>query len=167
MSERMILPEHALDFDALDDARVWVNDRMEDGSSCPCCGQWVRLNKFSIQSTVAYALIHIDAYFMELDAASWLHVRQFVDKLKYKPTNIPMLRHWGILERREGEKEDGNPRLGEYRITPLGHQYAQGNVSLPEFLYYYNDTPYRLDGPLRDIKYALGDAFNYEWDVRR
>jgi hypothetical protein len=150
----------------LEEARQWVQHRLRDGVTCPCCQQYCRVYRRKLNSTMALALVLIYQYFKANRNAKWLHVAAFLVKVKRDSSiaggDVVKLRYWGLLERALGEREDGSDRIGRYRITELGKQFVEGRIAVPRYVYLYNQMLLRLSEEMTTIREALGDRFSYD-----
>lgn len=154
----------------LDDAKEWLRARFEKGADCPCCGQFVKLYKRSLTSTMAYGLVLIARYFEAQPGEEWLHVNEYLGRVCGPELDarirgdVAKLAHWGLIEREIGSREDGSDRTGYWRITDLGRDFAMGRGSIPKYVYLYNQRPITRSDPDRatiTIRDALRDKFNY------
>lgn len=156
MTERFNQP-HA----SLHDAKKWLRGRFEDGASCPCCGQFVKLYRRKITSGMALGLIALYRHQQTVGWDEWCHIPTLMNDAC--PSNMgALLRFWTLIEPQGGEREDGSSRTGFYRITAHGFRFVRGEVRVPKYVYLYNQTPLnRHDERTVDIREALGDKFNY------
>lgn len=149
---------------SLGTARKWLRGAYEEGAICPCCRQVVKLYKRKLNSNMGAAMIAL--YIAdEHDAGGWIHLKNYLLQRKRYFSDAPALRHWGLIEEKPEELEDGNPRAGFYRITKLGRSFVRGEVSVIKHTYQYNKTILTRDLPDRTettIQESLGDKFNYK-----
>lgn len=150
----------------LEGARLFVQQNLRDGVTCPACGQLCKIYKRKINSTMALALVLIYQYFKTHPRADWLHVAAFLVKVKHDSSiaggDVVKLRYWGLLERAAGERPDGSDRIGRYKITDLGKQFVEGRVAVPMHVYLYNQSLLRLSEEMTTIRDALGQKFKYD-----
>ena len=144
----------------LRDAQREIISGMEKGTTCPCCGQFVKLYRRKITSSMAYVLIlmynkkvsyffNVPAYLNELKVVNSLHA------------NFPLLRFWGLIEKRGNIKKDGNPNSGLYRITDKGVNFVHGNTTAKKYIYLYNNKVKKLSTQEVTIQQALTQKFDY------
>jgi hypothetical protein len=149
------------DEQTLGEARQHLRDHWEEGTPCPCCRQLVKQYKRKLNSAMAYGLILVSRAKAD---DGWVHIERY-----FKSLNIPSsirgdmskLKFWGLLEAKEGEREDGSTRLGFYRITDKGRQFVNGQISVQERVKLFNQKFYGFDGDEITIKQALGSKFDY------
>lgn len=146
------------------DAKLWVQANLRHGVTCPTCGQFAKLYRRPINSTMAYALVLI--YHASRGGAGWIHVAQFLVKTKNDSTiaggDVVKLRYWGLLERQKDRREDGSDRVGMYRITEVGKKFVEGKIAVPAYVYLYNQLLLRLSEEMVTITEALGSKFSYD-----
>lgn len=149
-----------------EDAKAFVQQHLQDGVSCPSCGQYCKVYRRKLNSTMALALVLIYQFFKSRPSAEWLHVAAFLVKVKSDSSiaggDVVKLRYWGLLERATGGRDDGSDRVGRYRITELGKQFVEGKIAVPRYVYLYNQLLLRLSEEMTTIKDALGDKFKYD-----
>jgi len=135
-----------------------------DGCHCPVCGQYVKLYKRKLTSSMAFGLILINRYFKGHPDEKWVHVQKYFKSIGDVRVSMDtvFLRHWGLLEKKIGEKDDGNPDNGYYGITEKGRQFLLGNIKVPKHLLIYNnEVKGFIDEIEIDIQNSLGSKFNY------
>jgi hypothetical protein len=157
----------SLDAVTLSYARQWLTAHVQDGASCPCCTQFAKVYARTITSSMAYALVMIYKRPTEEGGSEYFHVPDYLSRVcKLGPTtrggDWAKLVAWGLLEEREGVRDDGSSRTGFYRITDLGKSVARGEVTVPKHALIYNGTLLRLDDTKSvTISDALGKKFDY------
>lgn len=146
------------------EAKKWLNGMMNTGVTCPCCGQYAKMYRRKITSTMAKCLVMIHRFFQH-NKVSFIHVPNYLVKVKNDGSvaggDVAKLKHWGLLEPVVNERADGSKRAGFYRITQLGKDWADGKVEIPKYAYIYNQKLYKLSDEKVFIKDALGDRFDY------
>lgn len=147
------------------DGKRYLRANFENGVSCPCCGQHVKLYKRPIYSTMAAALIEIYCYFRKHHEARWLHVGDFLAKHPNekisRSSDWAKLVHWDLLEAQQGERDDGSNRIGTYRITDLGRAFCEGRAKVWRRMYFFDGRVIGHDDDLISIREALGKGFDY------
>jgi hypothetical protein len=127
------------------------------GTTCPCCGQFVKVYRRSITSTMAAQLIRVWKKFGE---SQWFHITD--EAIGYGHGDFAKLRYWGLLEGMDHEKGDEGKRTsGYWRVTEKGGHYAARRIRLPEYCIVYNGEKMGFDGKQIDIAESLGKKFNY------
>jgi hypothetical protein len=147
----------------LEEARDLVRDNLREGLVCPCCEQFAKVYKRKLNGAMAASLVLIARHFKH--STEWLHVENYLKELPGIPASLrgdfAKLRYWGLIERMEGEREDGSNRVGYYRITPLGKDFVEGRVKVPGHVYLFNSECIGHSDETLHIGEALGTAFDY------
>ena len=150
------------------EAKAQLNKIWEQGGKCPCCNQHVKLYKRKFTSSIAIALYNI--YILSQDSLrqggdGFIHVENEFKNISGLPSsirgNFSLLRFWGLIEKKGGEKEDGNPNNGYYRATEKASRFIRNNTKVSEYLKIYNNTFYGFDGEETDFFRAIGTKFNF------
>jgi hypothetical protein len=148
------------------EARDLMRPHLKKGVVCLCCHQRAQLYCRRMTSSMVYGLIllyresikqvdpehhyvHLENFFKPLDIPSSIRA------------DVPKLRFWGLIELMEGERPDGNPSTGFYRITKEGIAFVLGKALVFRSIKIYNNTFYGYDGPEIDIHGAIKGKFNY------
>ncbi len=157
---------HAFQGTDIEAAKAFVQQNLRDGVTCPACGQFCKVYKRKLNSTMALALVLIYQFFKKNPRADWLHVAAFLVKVKRDSSiaggDVVKLRYWGLLVRAPGERDDGSDRVGRYQITEVGKQFVEGRIAVPRYVYLYNQLLLRLSEEMTTMREALGDKFNYD-----
>jgi len=73
------------------------------------------------------------------------------------------LKYWGLIEEKPDVRDDGSPRVGYWKMTPLGRQFARRQVKVPSHVYIYNgEALQRAVEEQITIDDALGTEFSYD-----
>lgn len=146
-------------------AKQFLRDNREEGAICPCCDQYVRLYRRKITSAMAYGLILPHRRSINF-GDHWIHVENYLKSLNDIPASIrgdiAKLRHFGLIEAKQEDREDGSSRNGYYRMTGRGMSFVRDTLSVPEAVFIYNN---KVEGHSEDqinIHGALGNKFNYD-----
>ena len=148
----------------LKQAKQQVQDNLEKGDHCPCCGQFAKLYKRKLNSAMVAALVLINKYFKENPDAEWLHVENYLKSLNIPAAvrgDFPKLRHWGLLEAKTGIREDGSKRVGLYKVTLRGQAFLSGILKVPSRVHLYNQEVLGFSGKEIRVEKALGNKFRY------
>lgn len=117
-----------------------------EGDHCPVCGQFAKVYKRSITSSMAYGLIQ----FYKAVGAKPGHVPTILNQ---RGGDFLKLRYWGLIQ------ESGAP--GYWFVTPTGAAYVKGLTSAPQYAYVFDGRLLKLDGPFKSIAASLGKKFDY------
>lgn len=157
---------------SLEDAKKWLRANFSKGATCPCCHQFVKLYKRPFNKSMAFVLLLMARYYRRYNvkADEWLHVPSYIaETVASNPRRAAAVRgdwaklkYWGLIEEKPGERDDGSPRVGYWRLTPLGQQFVDRTVKVPSHVYIYNGAPLpKVVDDLITIDDALGKDFSY------
>lgn len=155
---------------SLEMAKTWLRERVEKGTACPCCHQYAKLYKRPLNKSMAFVLLLIARYFEGALPQEWLHVPSYIaEVVGDNPRRAAAVRGdwaklklWGLIEEKPGERADGSPRVGYYRMTPLGRQFVARKVKVPSHVFIYNaEALQRVVEETVTIDDALGREFSY------
>ncbi len=160
----LVMVINGLRFSSFEEVRTWFYGEAERrGLHCPLCDQFSKVYRRKLNSQMARSLILIYRFF-ETNRDEWVDINNYLLRFDIHPgkANVSLLRHWKLIERRDGEREDGNPRTGFYRLTENGRLFVQGRLLVPTYIKLYNDELLELEQhSFTDIHQALGNKFNY------
>src|SRR4029078_7026903 len=132
------------------DAKKWLRGRFGKGASCPCCNQFVKLYKRKLDTSMAYVLLLMECYFRGDQAAEWLHVPSYISEMvadnprravAIRGGDWAKMKLWGLIEEKPDLREDGSSRVGFWKLTPLGKQFAAKQVKVHSHVFVYNGEP--------------------------
>jgi len=156
---------------SLEDAKKWLRVRFGKGATCPCCQQFVKLYKRPFNKSMAYVLLLIARYYRRVPRPDeWLHVPSYIAEVAVgNPRRAAAVRgdwaklkFWGLIEEKPDVRADGSPRIGYWRLTPLGQKFVDREVKVPSHVYIYNgEALQRAVDEQITIDDALGTEFSY------
>ena len=150
----------------LEEAKEWLRGKFAKGADCPCCGQFVKLYRRKLNSSMAYAMILLAKHQKEIGGA-WFHVPDYLSSVTSTATirggDWSKLRYWGLIESDESIRDDGSKRAGVWRVTEAGMAFAANDKSVPSHVHIYNGEAFSSyqTGETTNIEQALGEKFNY------
>jgi hypothetical protein len=144
---------------SLAQARAELMDELDEGTTCPCCGQHAQRYRWSLYSTACWMLIRL------YEAGG---VTEFVESKRVKrPGDGGSASHlwlWGLVEHEPDRRPDGG-KSGWWRVTAAGERFIRGG-SIPKYAYVYNGVVERHDGQLVTISDRLGHPFDWNDHMR-
>jgi hypothetical protein len=157
---------------SVEDAKKWLRANFSKGATCPCCHQFVKLYGRKMNKSMAYVLLLIARYYrrVEVKPDEWLHVPSYIAEVAVgNPRRAAAVRGdwaklklWGLIEEKPGTRKDGSPRVGYWRLTPLGRQFVAREVKVPSHVYIYNGALLQRAVDVQiSIDDALGTDFSY------
>lgn len=145
------------DMENIGAARRWLREQAAtDGACCPVCRQFTKVYRRGISAGMARLLI---IAYTRHGTAEW-HLPTLVGA----SGDNAKLAHWGLIEAIPGERGDGSPRTGWWRLTDLGVRWVSGDVGVPRYIRIYNSTFRGFDPTAEQwwtVHDALGEKFDY------
>lgn len=139
--------------DTLVEARLELLADLEEGTSCPCCGQYAKEYPRLLNSNMCGFLISL---YMIGDPSEWIHHKH----LTYTGRDYSYLSHWGLAETRPSDDE--KKHSGYWRITARGVQFVVGQIKAPKYAYLYDNQLRRYSPDKITIRQGLGKTFDYD-----
>lgn len=142
----------------LADAKSWLRERIDEGDKCPCCTQFAKVYRRKIDGGMAHILVQMYRKQNEQDGR-WVHV----PSLGTAGGDPIKTRHWGLIEERQVQREDGSSRAGWWRLTRLGQDFVSNRVRIAKHARLYDGRCLGLDATETvSVLDCLGTKFNYE-----
>ena len=142
---------------SLGEARRYVLANRGKGVKCPCCGQFVKVYRRTINKEMVRDLVTLE----QLSAVeSYTHVRNDVRRLSHE---VAQLSWWGLVKPKPGERDDGG-RNGWWRITPKGRLFLQGNLQLPKYAMIFDGQCFAFD---LSKQVTVHDAWKSPFDLQQ
>ena len=147
----------------LESARDELRGKLEQGSTCPCCGQFAKLYRRKIHASMAMSLIAL--YRLSTDGREWIDILDVADMVHQLKTvnataDFAKLAYWGMIEAKTNDDESRRTS-GMWRITDNGRRYVERRSGALRYALVYNGELQGFDGGLAGIDEALGSRFNY------
>lgn len=138
----------------LEDAKKETFDKAEQGITCPCCEQYVKIYTRKLNTAMALYLIRL----YNLGEGS-----HHVSTIKGESTgsgDFSKLKYYEFIE--EETNEDTSKRTsGMWKITSQGKKFALNQLKVYSHFKLYNGELLGFLGDMINIKEALGEKFNY------
>lgn len=135
-----------------------LRDLLDDGASCPCCGQLAKIYKRRVNSGMARSLITM----WRRAGTEWAYIPEVIGA---KSREEGKLAYWGLLEEATDKRDDGG-RAGWWRITTQGKQFVHNLIKIPRYARIYDGHLLGFTGEYVTIYDALGAKFDYELLMR-
>ncbi len=144
----------------LKEAKQHLRDNWEKGTTCPCCGQMVKLYSRPMHHTMAAMLIRL--YRLQKSPDEYHHIKHLVAGISATGTSdFSKLRYWGLVEQMPKDPKESKRTSGYWRITQRGVQFVLGQRTEHQRVLIFNKKNLGLTGNQITIKQALGDSFDY------
>lgn len=144
------------------EAQKKLRDGMDNGTTCPCCHQHVKMYKRVLNSSMAYGLIIMWKLHKEKGPSTYLKMNEEIAKLGIPSSNIeyPKLKYWGFVEEMPND-DDSKRTSGLWRMTSKGINFVNGITKVPSHVKVYNQLTYGFVGDYINIKQALRNKYDY------
>jgi hypothetical protein len=135
-----------------------LREKLDEGTICPCCGQYAKRYKRKLNSSIAAAL----CWMWRHNRYGWINVPAQAPSWVLKAREYPKLAWWGLIEEKPREPGSKARTSGIWRVTDLGAEFVRSCVGVPRYAFVYNGS---VDGFTESdrvyIRSALGDRFDY------
>jgi len=139
---------------SLEDARAWLRDRVDDGQSCPCCGQMAKVYRRKLTASIGCVLIRM----WRESRDEWI----YMPRIRSAGQDEVIARFWFLIEGDDAVRDDGSKRNGWWRLTNLGVAFVHNEIKLPKYARIYNNRLLNLDAEQSvSIIDVLGTKFDY------
>ena len=140
--------------DTLQAARREIREQIDEGVTCPCCGQYAKRYKRAIYSTMARGLIWLVRE-SKRTPGGWVDIK----RAPVRGGDYAKLGHWGMIT--QAEPSGASKRSGLWRPTEKGIQFAYSAIRVPSHVFLFNGTVDGWADTTVDIREALGHRFDY------
>ena len=144
------------DFETLEEAKQYLRDRLEEGANCPCCTQFVKQWKHSVNASIASTLIKLYNLGKEKE---WVHVPTEINPKNGGMFSIAQV--WDLIEPKLND-DTSKRSSGLWRLTKKGEDFVLNKIKIQKYAHIYEGKAYKFDGGVFSIQDALGKKFNYE-----
>lgn len=127
------------------------------GGTCPCCNQFVKVYRRTINSMMANQLCHAAKNY---DITDEFHVGE-LPQCASGVGDWAKLQYWGLIREVDADNDGSKRKAGVWRITEKGVMFAERKAYVPKYAIVYNGRLLELEGENIDIVQALGQKFNY------
>ena len=152
------------------EAQAYVNSHLHAGKgiSCPCCEQYAKVYKRTVNSAMARLLI-------------WLHRKRQQEYRWYNIHEFPLIQgrrgggdfaklaYWGLVKSYDQEVENGTQSSspyslgsGRWKIEPDGSDFVANTALIRKYANVYNGKLLGLSGDMIGISTCLGTHFSLE-----
>ena len=138
------------------EAQESLRANIEDGSTCPCCGQLVRMYRRKLNSNMVRFLISLAWEYAK--CGEWIHYSRCA--FKGRDYNYLDTAYFGLAEQRPND-DDVTRTSGFWRPTRLGLDFALDRAVVPSHILTYNGRRVDVADTTVRVREALGDAFDY------
>jgi hypothetical protein len=147
----------------LTEVKDFLRENWVKGCVCPACKQHVKAYNRKLSATMAYVLILMYRRDRE-KPGEYFHVSEYLDSINVgtsQRADWQKLQFFKCIESKEGIRDDGSNRVGEYRITETGIKFVTKQIELPKHCVMYNQRSFGYSMERVSITDALKEKFNY------
>lgn len=131
---------------------------IDKGYVCQCCNLFVKRYTRSFNANMAIALICMYRY----SKGEFVKVEDLLLNRGHKRCgDFSYLRYFGLIQKKEGSREDGSSRNGFYKITTDGILFVEGKLKVKKNFLIFKNKCDGFKGEEISIREALGKAFDY------
>ena len=138
-----------------------MREKIEEGTTCPCCGRFVKLYKRKLHAEMAAFLCRLVARWRR--EQRYYSTRELCPALTKSATDGSYLVHWGLLEREPiPNRNEAGGKAGMYRPTDRGIAFVEGRITVASHIHILcgEIVGFSLDNI--GAREALGDRFSYD-----
>ena len=146
--------------ETIEQARLYLRENLNTGTTCPCCKQMVKLYKRKITGVTAAGLTILYRNNKRVGFMQYVSVPELLTDKKY--TDVTKLYYWDLIEPLRSSREDGSKRVGMWRMTQKGIDFVEGKIAVDKNVFVYNNKVYRRSEEKATIRDCFGLKFNYE-----
>ncbi len=144
----------------LAEAKAEVRAGARDGTTCPCCGQFVKVYKRPLYAGMAAGLVLLCRDYVRGNQ-DWIHVPSAKWRVEAgRGGDFAKLRYWGLIEERPNDDE-AKRTSGFWRPTDRGLEFANGRGMVQKYALVFQGECVGFDGHKINIGAALAGKFNY------
>jgi len=116
---------------------------------------------YKFHSSLAQCLIGLVGVFEAKQ--NWVHVKDIPvsgGNAAQRGGHLAKAIHWSLIEGRPND-DSAKRTSGYWQPTQKGRDFAHGRISIPKYVYLYNNTAHGFSMEITTIREALGNKFNY------
>lgn len=136
----------------------FMMDIRGDGTHCPCCDRWGKVNSRTLNKTMARSLVWLVRASAQSDD-EWVDVPLTAPKELLRTNQLSTLKHWDLIEKM-ANKDPKTKSSGIWRPTHKGKRFVMGLNAVQEKVYIYNDIAIDFGGDLIVIS-DVYEGFHY------
>jgi len=128
---------------------------LESETTCPCCGDFMKIYKRKLNSTVARALIRL--YYLGGDE-KYVSFNEFQIG---KGGGFAMAKHFGLLVQKEKDPKIDKRASGYWKLSDKGIAFVRGETNIKKYVFIFRDKSQGYSNEEIDINGCLGEKFSY------
>jgi len=144
----------------LEEAKLRTMNKARQGTTCPCCGSYVKVYARRITGKMVANLSGL-YYLSKGSKGQYFHTKDILKASQTIQTgDFPKLRFWGLVAKLE--TSDNVKGSGYYGITDRGMKFLKGNLKVPEKMYIFQNDVLGHSDKMVGISDCKGVKFNFE-----
>lgn len=138
------------------------------GDGCPCCGQYVKLYKRNMSSSMVTVFVFMYRWFKRKPDEEWMNVGHEIINAKFpvpirRGGTFTFLKHWKFIVQKPGTNKEGTSKeSGMWKLTDKGKSFIEKKITAPSCVYVFNDKLYYFGDKMINIDEAFKIKFNYK-----
>jgi hypothetical protein len=158
------------------DLREEFRARLDEGTTCQCCGRWAKRYRRHVNSTMAGCLCVMLAMTRERIAKgedTWLRAEDVGQRLRqslhfamvsYPHGEIGKLafNEWGLVEAKLVDPRGKKKASGLWRVTERGRAFVEGSLQIPRYLWVYDNHVDSASDEKIGLRQCFKTTFNYQ-----
>jgi len=141
------------------ETREIFEEQKKDGCTCPLCGQYAKVYRRKLNSTMAVMLVKLYKHHKANSFAEFYHISEFLGSGN-TGGDFSKLRYWNLVEPHENEDES-KKTSGMWKLTWKGRMFAEGACGIPSHVDLYNGELLGFSGDPVYIYECFNKHFNY------
>lgn len=158
------------------DLRAEFRARLDEGTTCQCCGRWAKRYRRHINATMAGCLCTMvamtrerlargeDTWLRAEDVGQRLRQSMHFAKVSYPHGELGKLAFlpWGLVEGKATDPHGKKKASGLWRVTARGFAFVEGNLTVPRYLWVYDNHVDSASDEQIGLRQCFKHTFNYE-----
>jgi len=156
-------------------AKIHLRENFDEGTDCPCCGQFVKRYKRRLSASPTACLVIL--YRLHKKHESWerfFHIKEIGQATTTYPFkggiggDFAKGAWWGLIEEMEKDPEDETKRTsGFWRLTKKGRRFVRGKATITKYCLTFDAKVLGFTGDQIDVHDCLTHKFNLKELMKR
>ena len=151
--------------ETIKESKEFLKSNYSKGCKCPSCGQMVKLYKRKLNSSNAICMIE---FAKMATVGKWYHISDLIKYNTLLATRLnggefARMRYFGLIEEMEKDPKETSKRTsGYWRITQKGVDFVNNIITVPKYVFIFDNRVQGLSDEKTNIIESLGNKFNYQ-----
>jgi len=150
--------------ETIEEAKDYLRNNYKKGCTCPACGQFVKLYKRKLNSSMARSLILLYRKSKSNPDVEYYHIYNDLLGVDFGigGSELSKLKYWGMVDELEKDPDNTKSRTsGYWKITEKGKRFVKGELTVQKYVLLYNGELRGFEGDQINIRNSLGNKFDY------